>query len=91
MKWSKQRSLRAHAAKERLRIKRAQAELEIDRVKCQIPRRPAADFTVTVRAKNGERVQVSIWRFCNRYIISDDIKSVRQLCRGLEQLITKSA
>lgn len=90
-KWTRERSIRANTAKERLRIQRAQAEPEIDRVKCPVPRKPAADFTITVKAKSGERVQVSVWRFYNRCIISDGIKSVRQLCRGLEQLITKSA
>lgn len=91
MKWTRERSIRANAAKERLRIQRAQTEPEIDRVQCPIPRKPAADFIVTVKSKTGERVQVSVWRFYNRCVISGGIKSVRQLCRGLEQLITKSA
>lgn len=91
MKWTRTRSLRAHAAKERLRIQRAESEPEIDCVKCPVPRKPAADFTIQIRSRTGERIQVSIWRFYNRCVISDGIKSVRQLCRGLEQLITKSA
>jgi len=49
------------------------------------------DFIITIRSKRGERVQVSAWRFNGRVILSEGIKSVRQLCRGIELLITKSA
>lgn len=91
MRWTRERSIRANAAKERLRIARATAEPEMPIGKVQIPRRPAADFIITIKSKRGERIQVSMWRFYNRCLFSDGIKSARQLCRGLEQLFTKSA
>lgn len=91
MRWTKQRSLRAHAAKERLRLERAVADPEIPDGRCPIPRRPKPDFTIRIESKRGERIQVSAWRFYNRVIFSDGVKSVRQLCRGIEHLLTKSA
>lgn len=89
--WTKQHSRNAVAAKERLRIARANSEPEWKPSKCPVPRRAAADFIITIKSKRGERLQVSAWRYNGRVILSEGIKSARQLCRGLELLITKSA
>lgn len=91
MRWTKRHSQNAVAAKARLRIARAHAEPSWPRVKCHVPRTPAADFIITIKSKRGERLQVSVWRFNGHVILSEGIKSVRQLCRGLEHLINKSA
>lgn len=89
--WTKRHSQNAVAAKGRLRIARANAEPELSPCKCFKPRTPAADFIITIKSKRGERLQVSAWRFNGRVLLSDGVKSVRQFCRGLELLITKSA
>ena len=73
-------------------IARATAEIAVDEnAKVFHPSRPTADFTITIKSKRGERLQVSAWRFNGRVLLSDGVKSVRQFCRGLELLITKSA
>ena len=75
-----------------MRIARANAAAKYSPPgKCYTPRRVSPDFIITIRSKRGERVQVSAWRFNGRVILSEGIKSVRQLCRGIELLITKSA
>ena len=92
MRWTKQHSNNAVAAKARLRIARADSEPDVDTLnKCYHPRKPAADFIVTVKSKHGDRLQVSAWRFGKQIILSEGVKSVRQLCRGIEHLITKSS
>lgn len=91
MKWTKRHSQNAVAAKARLRIARANTKLELSDGKCFKPRIPAADFIITIKSNRGERLQVSAWRFNGRVMLSDGVKSVRQFCRGLELLITKSA
>lgn len=92
MRWTKRHSQNAVAAKARLRIARANAEPVLPSVgRCYKPRRTAADFIITIKSKRGERLQVSVWRFNGMVILSEGIKSVRQLCRGIELLITKSA
>jgi hypothetical protein len=90
--WTKRHSQNAVAAKARLRIARANSDVEPESpVKVVTPRRAVADFIITVKSKRGERLQVSAWRFNGRVLLSDGVKSVRQFCRGLELLITKSA
>lgn len=88
--WTKRHSRNAVAAKARLRIARATTEPELPSGKFPIPRRPAADFIITIKSKRGERLQVSVWRYYNKVILSEGITSVRQLCRGIEHLLTKS-
>jgi hypothetical protein len=91
MKWTKRHSQNAVAAKARLRIARANSEPDEIPTGFYTPRRPAADFIISIKSNRGERLQVSAWRLNGRVILSEGIKSVRQLCRGIELLITKSA
>ena len=55
------------------------------------PRLGKPDFILRIESKRGERLQFSVRRYHGRVFISGGIKSVRQLCRGIELLITKSA
>ena len=90
--WTKRHSKNAVAAKARLRIARANADVVPEPArKMPKPSTPAADFIITIKSRRGERLQVSAWRFNGRGMFSEGIGSVRQFCRGLEQLITKSA
>lgn len=91
MIWTQKHSRNAVAKKARLRIERANAEPAIESRECYKPRRTAPDYTITIRSSRGERLQVSAWRFNGRVMLSEGIDSVRQLCRGIEQLLTKSA
>ena len=54
------------------------------------PRRRPPDFIIRIESRLGERMQISIHRAFGRVQTSDG-QSARQFCRGLEQLITKSA
>ena len=91
MRWTKQHSRNAVAAKERLRMERALAEPEIEPTrKMQIPRKSRADFIIRIESARGERMQVAIHRFFGR-VRTGDGQSAREFCRGLEQLLTKSA
>lgn len=91
MKWTRERALRAVAAKERLRIERA--NVEIDCTPVNLPRIRAArpDFKISIESKRGERLQISIWRSGRGIFTNCGIDSARRLCRGLELMITKSA
>jgi hypothetical protein len=88
--WTKQHSKNAVAAKNRKRIERANAEPAIDRRRIASPRKAKADFIIRIEDRFGERVQVSAFRFMGRVHLSTG-QSVRQFCRGLEQLLAKSA
>lgn len=56
-----------------------------------VPRpRTKPDFIVRIESRRGERMQIAINRFMGRVRTSDG-QSVRQFCRGLEQLFTKSS
>lgn len=91
MRWTKKHSQNAVAAKERLRFERANSEPEIQPVSNVFrPRKLKPDFTIRIESARGERLQVSIHRFYGRVRTSDG-QSARQFCRGLEQLLTKSA
>lgn len=91
MRWTKLHSQNAVAAKAFLRIARATAAPAVkDRRYLPKPRRPAADFIITIKSKRGERVQVSIYRWRGS-VRTREGQSARQFCRGLEQLLTKSA
>jgi hypothetical protein len=54
------------------------------------PRKLKPDFIIRIESARGERVQVSVNRFWGRVRTSDG-QSARQFCRGLEQLLVKSA
>jgi hypothetical protein len=95
MKWTKRHSQNAVAAKARLRITRSQCLPDalgslVFAAKVVRPRQAKADFILRIEDRFGERLQISIHRFMGRVHIQGGL-SVRQLCRGLEQLLTKSA
>lgn len=87
--WNKQDARRAVEARERKRIERATAEWTEPRRRVSVPR-VKADFIIRIESRRGERVQVSVNRFMGKVRTSDG-QSARQFCRGLEQLLTKSA
>jgi hypothetical protein len=91
MTWTQKHSRNAVAKKERLRMDRAVAKPADETQSCYKPRKSSPDFTINIRTARGERMQISVWRINGRVVLSDGIKSVRQLCRGIEHLITKSA
>lgn len=95
MKWTKAHSQKAIAAKARLRMQRAKAlppaaGSVVFCAKCIKPRPAKPDFILRLEDRFGERLQISIHRYNGKVILPGGM-SVRQLCRGLEQLITKSA
>lgn len=91
MIWTKKHSANAVAAKARLRMERALAETEIEPPRpTRLPRLGKPDFIIRIESKRGERLQVSVRRFMGR-VRTNDGQSARQFCRGLEQLLTKSA
>lgn len=92
MRWTKQHSRNAVAARERKRIERATAEPEMEMPgKVYTPRRRKPDFIIRIEDRFGERVQVSVNRFYGKVHVGPSGQSARQFCRGLEQLLTKSA
>lgn len=91
MRWTKEKSRNAVAKKERLRIARATADLPDEPFrKVTLPRIGKPDFTIRIESARGERVCYKIRRVLGKVLIGDGL-SVRQFCRGLEHLITKSA
>jgi hypothetical protein len=72
-------------------MERAQAEPKVETPRRVFyPRRSKPDFIIRIESRRGERMQVSVNRFLGRVQTSDG-QSARQFCRGLEQLLTKSA
>lgn len=53
-------------------------------------RKSRPDFVVRIESAQGERVQVSIFRFMG-HVRTSDGQSARQFCRGLEHLLSKSS
>ena len=95
MKWTKAHSKNAVAAKARKRIARANCLPDdagdvVFCAKAIKPRKAKPDFILRLEDRFGERLQISIHRLNGKVMIPGGV-SVRQLCRGIEQLITKSA
>jgi hypothetical protein len=93
MRWTKKHSQNAVAAKERIRIGRAAEAARADARptrKVRLPRKARPDFIIRIESARGERMQIAVHRFFGRVRTSDG-QSARQFCRGLEQLLTKSA
>lgn len=89
--WNKRDAKLAVAERELRRISRATAEPEFEPPRNVFsPRRTRPDFTIRIESARGERLQVAVTRLMGRVRTSDG-QSARQFCRGLEQLITKSA
>lgn len=89
MRWTKRHSQNAVAAKARKRTADDEIEIEPPR-RVYHPRRIKPDFTVRIEDRFGSRVQISVVRCFGRVMTSDG-QSARQFCRGLEQLLSKSA
>lgn len=87
---TKKHALNVIAKRRRLMIEREGAEMVEPETKVRIPRKSKPDFIVRIESGRGERVQVSFRRFMGKVFNSENT-SVRQFCRGLENLITKSA
>jgi hypothetical protein len=90
MRWTKRHSRNAVAAKERQRLAAASAEPKIVVGKVYHPRKPKPDFIIRIEDRFGDRIQISVNRYMGKVMTSTG-QSARQLCRGIEQLITKSA
>jgi len=72
-------------------MERALAEPEFEPPrKVRMPRKAKPDFIIRIESARGERMQISVHRLFGRVRTSDG-QSARQFCRGLEQLLTKSA
>lgn len=89
MQWTKRHSQNAVAAKARRRMQPQPIEVGCA-AKIIRPRPAKPDFILRIEDRFGARVQISIHRYHGRVFIPGGL-SVRQLCRGLEQLLTKSA
>jgi hypothetical protein len=88
MRWTKAHSLNAVRAKARLRIARAAAEPDYQPdVKVFVPRRLVPDFTINIRSRSGERVQITATKWGKRFITGDGIKSARSISRGIEVML----
>lgn len=88
MKWTKAHSRNAVAAKARLRIARALAAGEPPAATptSKLPKL-VPDFTINIRTRTGERVQITATRWNRQFITGDGIKSARQISRGIELLL----
>ena len=85
-------AIRWVAARERKRIERATVEPVLEKLRnVYRPRRRKPDFIIRIEDRFGERVQVSVNRYYGKVMIGPSGQSARQFCRGLEQLLTKSA
>ncbi len=92
MKWTYKHSLNAVAAKRRLRIQRAKESTSrlVAEFKAYKPiklPKLSPDFIINIRAKTGERVQITATRWGKQFITGDGIKSARQIGRGIELLL----
>lgn len=87
--WTKRDARLAVAERARRRIERAENPAPEP---CRYVPRPRlkADFIIRIESARGERLQVAVHRFMGRVRTSDG-QSAREFCRGLEQLLTKSA
>jgi len=84
--WTKRHSQNAVAAKARLRMERAQRQIVEATGYARHPR-PTPDFVITIRARTGERAQISASRWHKQFLTGEGIKSVRQISRGIEMLL----
>lgn len=49
--------------------------------------RPRPDFTISIRSRSGDRVQITATRFGKRILTGEGWKSARQISRGIEALL----
>ena len=95
MRWTKQHSKNAVAAKARLRRERFEAaaaalnhELREFRAHAAPPHfRAEPDFKITIEARGGERTRIFITRIGKKFLTTDGFKSARQIARGIEMLL----
>ena len=86
MKWTKAHSRNAVAAKARLRADRYEAVQEHFGGKVFKPR-IVPDFTINIRTRSGDRLQITATRFGKHFITADGTTSARKICRGIEMLL----
>ncbi len=92
MVWTKRHSRNAVAAKARKRIERATANWP-DEPKF-VPPKPGhfvPDFTINIRARTGERLQITATRFGKSFLTGEGTKSARSIARGIEILLRNLA
>jgi hypothetical protein len=87
MTWIKQHSQNAVAKRARLRIERANAELDFSPVKIKSPGKLVPDFTINIRSRSGERVQITATKWGKQFITGDGVKSARSISRGIEAML----
>ena len=88
MRWTKQHSKNAVAAKERLRQQRDAAPwTEEPRYVAPKLGRFVPDFTINIRTRRGDRMQITATRYGKQMLTGEGIKSVRQITRGIEALL----
>ena len=87
MKWTKAHSKNAVAAKARLRIERSEAGPEYATAKMPPMRRLVPDFTINIRSRSGERVQITATRWGKQFITGEGVVSARKIARGIEMLL----
>lgn len=87
MYWTKKHSKNAVAAKERLRQQRNDSIPDWKHSKLPNLRRPAPDFTINIRTRSGERVQITAVRYGKQFITADGVKSARSIARGIELIL----
>ena len=85
-------SRNAVAAKARLRLQRGAAGVEDSpRGRVFTPRPTPPDFVINIRARRGDRLQISVWRGPGGLLTADGPTSARKLARGLEALLREAA
>lgn len=87
--WTKEHSRNAVAAKRRRRLERADRPAAEPRRYVPHPR-PTPDFTIQIRSRSGDRVQVSVTRLGRRFLTADGVKSAREISRGIEVLLREA-
>ena len=90
MKWTQKHSRNAVAKRARLRVERATREPMEDNRRVQIPR-VVPDFTINIRSRSGDRLQITATRFGKSIISEGGFTSARKIARGIEMLIRHAA
>lgn len=87
MKWTKAHSRNAVAKRARLRIARALVPPVVELSRRVPAPRPVPDFTINIRSRSGDRVQITATRWGRQLITGEGITSARRLTRGMEMLL----
>ena len=84
---TKQHSNNSVAAKARRRMEQNKVPCAPEPPGRAYAPRPVPDFTIQIRSRSGDRVQISVTRFGKQFITSEGIKPLRDIMRGMEQLL----